>query len=135
MGDHGCGDTCRCYPGKRNVDWALAPPSTPDPELMLASTRTRYFGSSLEFLSPSHFVAAHQGNNRRYRKPLRDWHFRVRKRQNADLGLNNVYAVSVLAQPVLVLNPRRQEPPYCAPGLDRLDNPRGASYALVSPAN
>ncbi len=33
-------------------------------------------------------------------------------RQNADLGLNNMYVVSVLAQDEFALNPRRQEPSH-----------------------
>ncbi len=34
----------------------------------------------------------------------------MRDRQNADLGLDNMHVVSVLAQPELPLNWRRQEP-------------------------
>jgi NADPH:quinone reductase-like Zn-dependent oxidoreductase len=34
----------------------------------------------------------------------------VRERQNADLGLNNMYVVSVLAHAEFALNPRRQQP-------------------------
>ena len=50
--------------------------------------------------------------HRRYRKLQQDWQFRVRERQNADLGLNNMYVVSVLAHAEFALNPRRQEQSY-----------------------
>jgi hypothetical protein len=48
-------------------------------------------------------------HTRRYRKLQQDWQFRVRERQNADLGLNNMYVVSVLAHAEFALNPKRQE--------------------------
>ena len=53
--------------------------------------------------------------------PPRDRHFRVRERQSTELGLNDVYVVSVLAQAELSLNRRRKKPSlfYPYPVVDR----------------
>jgi hypothetical protein len=60
-------------------------------------------------------------HTRRYRKLQQDWQCRVRARQNADLGLNNIYVVSVLAHAEFALNPKRQEPSVCSFSLQESD--------------
>ena len=50
---------------------------------------------------------------RRYRKPRRGLPLSREERQNADLSLDNMYVVSVLAQAELAFNLRRQEASIC----------------------
>jgi hypothetical protein len=48
--------------------------------------------------------------NRRYRKPRQNWRFCVRQRHHTDIGLNNIYVVSVVTQAELSFDRRRHEP-------------------------
>jgi hypothetical protein len=71
-------------------------------------TRRHNWGSC----SPSSRASLLERNTviRRYRKPRRGLALSRETRQNADLSLDNMYVVSVLAQAELAFNLRRQEP-------------------------